>query len=161
MNIFPRGVLFFPMPEEIMAAGIVGQMSGSALKLYLFLLYLAQKHSAVRIETVAYEVRDYVGLHENSVSKARVELVELGLVKCRAIEHNVFEYQLLHPATKQPLEPPTDKKDGKPRKGLRRWRPVPGRSARTSKQVRSKKASQKATEFDPLSWDQIEGQEIQ
>jgi hypothetical protein len=156
MNVFDRGVRFFPMPEHIVRAGIVEKMSGSALKLYLFLLYLAQKHSAVRIETVAYEVRDFVGLHENSVSKARVELVQLGLVDCKALQHNIYEYQLLDPATKRPLEPPTGKKDGKLRKGLRRWHPVPGRSARTSKQVRSKKSNHNATEFNPLSWEEIQ-----
>jgi hypothetical protein len=154
MNVF-GGVRFFPVPQELFEAGTIQHMSRSAILLYTFLLYLAQKHSAVRIETVGYEIRDYTGMHENSATTARRELVKLGLVKCKALQRNICEYHLLDPKTRQALLPPTGK-DGKQRVGLRRWHPVPGRSAKTSKAVRSRKQEPpKAVDLYPPSWDEI------
>jgi hypothetical protein len=158
MNIFPKHAKFFPVPQHLIDAGIWRELSGPAKDLYMYLLMLAQKHSAVRIQTVGYEIHDWTGVHENSQKKAREELAQFGLIAFKRIRGCVYEYQMLDPATGQALAPPVDPKTGKPRRGIREWKPDPLRSAKTSLQHRRKLiASEQTTSRNvyPMTWDEV------
>ncbi len=120
-----------PIPRALVDGGHVARLSPSALKLYLVLVRLAQKHTAVQIETPAYEVRDYTGLDHKSVTKAGRELREAGLVLLGKGTASVMSYQLFDPESGNPLPIPEG------RRGVRRYEPKPGRSARTTRLSKS------------------------
>jgi hypothetical protein len=118
---------FFTVAWELIDAGHLRELSGSAVKLYLVLMRLAQKHSAVRIELPAYRARELAGLTAETVAEARRELEAAGLVTCGRGEHGVTTYELLDPETRVPLPAP------KGFSGLLRHHPTPGSRARTAR----------------------------
>ena len=52
---------FFTVPRELVDGGHLATLSGCAVKLYIALMMLAQKHSAVEIEIPAYIAHDLAG----------------------------------------------------------------------------------------------------
>ena len=81
---------FFTVPRELVDGGHLATLSGCAVKLYIALMMLAQKHSAVEIEIPAYIAHDLAGLAANSVTSATKELVAAGLVTCSCSIRAVF-----------------------------------------------------------------------
>jgi hypothetical protein len=150
MNVFTQ-CRFFPVPRELAESGLLSRLPPSALRLYLLLLYFAQKHSAVQIETAWVEIGDYTGLDSKSVKIARESLVRANLVTCGRGQHGIITYQLLNPETGVPLPPPQG------RRGLRKYCAKPGHSARTTRQVRREVKLRKSEEPSayPLPWDEI------
>jgi hypothetical protein len=149
VNVLRDQCGFFPMPRALVESGLLMKLSPSALLLYVFLLFLAQKHSAVQIETVAYEIADFTGMDAKSVKAARDSLEQAGLVACHKRQHGIFAYQLLHPKSGLPLPPPSG------RRGIRLHLPKPGRSARTVRQMQREAAPKQAGRCYPPSWDEI------
>ena len=143
-----KGQIWFPVPRALYEKGHLRDLSGSAVKLYVVLMGLAQQHSAVMIQLPAYRARDLAGLTTETVQIARRELEAADLVTCKKGEHGVMTYVLLNPETKVPLPPPEG------RSGFHRHRPTPGRSARTArKQLRVE--PKESTETRAPSWDDI------
>lgn len=137
---------FFTVSWALIDAGHARGLSGSAVKLYLVLMRLAQKHSAVKIELPAYRARDLAGLTAETVSNARKALEAAGLVTSRKGEHGVTVYELLDPETKAPLPRPAR------HSGFYRHSATPGRSARKArKQIYAIQSS----ETIAPSWDAI------
>ena len=101
---------FFTVPRELVDGGHLATLSGCAVKLYIALMMLAQKHSAVEIEIPAYIAHDLAGLAANSVTSATKELVAAGLVTCRAGQHGRKGYILLDPKTRFPIPAPAGHK---------------------------------------------------
>ncbi len=149
MNVLPRDVIFFPMPAALVDDGHLLNLSASALRLYLVLLRLAQRHSAVEIELPDYKLRDLTGMDDKSAGKARRELDDAGLVACSKGVHGVSRYLLLHPKTGSPLPRPPG------RRGLHLHRPD-GRSARSARLAcRQQAVLPEAAPLYPPSWDEI------
>ncbi len=148
-NVLREQCLFFPVPRALLESCLLAQLPPSAVRLYLLLLYWAQKHSAVQIETVAYEIGDYTRMDAKSVKVARERLEKAGLVTCHKRQHGIIAYQLLNPESGIPLPPPEGKR------GLRRHRPQSGRSARTIRRMRREDVPNRAEQSYPLSWDEI------
>jgi len=113
---------FFTVPHELVDAGHLAALSGGAVKLYIALMRLAQKHSAVEIEIPAYVAHDLADIVANTVTSASKELVAAGLVKSRTGQYGRKSYVLLDPKTGFPLPPPTG------HRGIFRHPTIPGRS---------------------------------
>jgi len=147
-----KGLRFFTMPRALVESGLLKELSPSAVRLYMVLMFLAQKHSAVQLEVPAYEFTDYAGVDWKSVTTAREQLERAGLVICRKGQHGIVAYQLLDPENHLPLPAP----DG--RRGVRQHRPAPGRSAKIIRKMQREalpqKANGKASSYPP-SWDEI------
>jgi hypothetical protein len=136
---------FFTVSRELVEGGHLGALSGSAVKLYIMLMMLAQKHSAVEIQIPAYIAFDFAGLTANTVTRAGRELVAAGLVTCKAGEHGRTGYVLLDPKTRLPLPAPEG------RRGVFRQPPAPGRSATARKPIKP----MASTETHVPAWDEI------
>jgi len=153
VNVLRDQCGFFPVPRALVESGLLKELSPSAVSLYTLLLFLAQRHSAVQIETVAYEIADYTGMDAKSVKTARESLEQAGLVTCNKRQHGIIAYQLLNPEKGFPLAAPTG------RRGVRQHRPTPGRSARTVRQMRGEDVSTRIGrplgQPYPVSWDEI------
>jgi hypothetical protein len=149
-NVFKDQCRFFTVPRELVESRLLAKLPPSAVRLYLVLLFLAQKHSAVQIETVAYEMADYTQMDAKSVKTARESLEKAGLIACHKGQHGIITYQLLNPESRLPLPAPPGKR------GIREHRPQPGRSARTVRQIRkTKNPAMQPDNFYPPSWDEI------
>jgi hypothetical protein len=112
---------FFTVSRELVDGGHLAALSGGAVKLYIALMSLAQKHSAVEIEIPAYVAHHLAGIVANTVTSATKELVDAGLVKSTTGQYGRKSYVLLDPKTGFPLPPPTG------RRGLFRHPTIPGR----------------------------------
>jgi hypothetical protein len=124
-NVFKgQGVLFVPVPAVVMDA--LKDMSEGEIRLYLFLLRLAQKHSAVEISSPALEVHDYTGLHSETVAIARRKLEKRNLLSCKKGASGLTVYMLTNPLTGTALPAPQGFK------GTRAYESR-GRSARTAR----------------------------
>src|SRR5438552_8269888 len=118
---------FFTVSRELVDGGHLEALSGSAVKFYILLMMLAQKHSAVEIQIPAYTALDFAGLTANTVTGAGRELVAAGLVTCKGGQHGRRSYVLLDPKTRLPLPAPEG------HRGVFRQPPAPGRSATARK----------------------------
>jgi hypothetical protein len=116
---------WFPVPVDLVDGGHLKSLSHAAESLYLYLLRMAQRHSAVELESPAHEIADYTDLHRETVTLARRELEAARLITSRPGAHGVTCYCLLHPETGETIPPPAG------RKGIRRYQPN-GRTARSA-----------------------------
>jgi hypothetical protein len=124
-NVFKgQGVLFVPVPAVVM--DVLKDMSEAEIRLYLFLLRLAQKHSAVEISSPALEVHDHTGLHSETVAIARRKLEKRNLLCCKKGVSGLTVYVLMNPLTGTALPAPQGFK------GTRAYESK-GRSARTAR----------------------------
>jgi len=136
---------FFTVSRELVDGGHLEALSGSAVKFYILLMMLAQKHSAVEIQIPAYTALDFVGLTANTVTGAGRELVAAGLVTCKGGQHGRRSYVLLDPKTRLPLPAPEG------HRGVFRQPAAPGRSA-TARKIKPMKSTE--TNNVP-AWDDI------
>jgi len=136
---------FFTVSRELVDGGHLGALSGSAVKLYVLLMMLAQRHSAVEIQIPAYTALDFAGLTANTVTGAGRELVAAGLVTCKGGEHGRTSYVLLDPKTRLPLPAPEG------HRGVFRQPPAPGRSATARKPIKP----MASTATNVPAWDDI------
>jgi hypothetical protein len=137
---------FFTVSRELVDGGHLAALPGSAVKLYITLMMLAQKHSAVELEVPAYLLHDLAGLSANTLTSASKQLEQAGLVKCRDGRYGRKSYVLLDPKTGYPLPAP------KGFKGVFCPPPTPERGTRTAKKrIRPVASSETAIP----SWDEI------
>lgn len=141
MNVLRHQCLFFTTPNEFVDGGHLARLNGAAVKMYLVLFRLAQKHSAVELEIAGHEFYEQAGLHSETVIAGRRALEAAGLIATRKVERNVIAYRLLNPESKQPLPPPEG------RKGVRHYRPTPGRFP--------PQRVNKTEPVNPLTWSEI------
>src|SRR5437868_10474917 len=79
-NVLRDQCRFFSIPQEFVESGCLLEVSPSGCKLYTVLYYLAQKHSAVRLEFSNAQLRAFTGLDTKSIQSARVQLSDLRLI---------------------------------------------------------------------------------
>lgn len=105
-NVLKGNGNFFTVPRALVDTDILGKLSKSGMRLYLCLMGLAQKHSAVVIELSREELRSRTGIGPAEAVSARRELVRHGLIADGMQPGKVARYILLNPETKGPLPAP-------------------------------------------------------
>jgi hypothetical protein len=105
-NVFPRGTPFYPVPQSLIASGLLKNLSPGAEKLYQLLLFIAQKRTRIQFELSNLEIRREAGLSPNTIRRARTELKEVGLVDLKQTSGGRYTYVILDPATRSPLPRP-------------------------------------------------------
>ena len=110
---------YFSILAEFVDSGCLRDLSPSAVKLYVALFYLAQKHTAVRLEVSNAEFQSVAGLDTKSIQSARGQLCEQRLIDVSKGPLGVYTYILFNPKTRQPLPTPTG------RTGVRRYHSPP------------------------------------
>jgi hypothetical protein len=129
---------WYPCPRKLITDGHLRDLSASALRVYQFLLFLAQKHSAINLEVANSEIELHCGLHQETAKRAREELTRAGLVIVNEPVSGVITYTLVELGRRDslgkpiPLRPPEFPADG----GLRKYRSVQGQTARAVRQGR-------------------------
>ncbi|MFZ0633874.1 MAG: hypothetical protein WAM56_21470 [Acidobacteriaceae bacterium] len=102
-NVFRYTALsYYQMPEAVMESGVLAELSLSALRLYLYLLYRAQKTSSSIVKLTAGDAMK-AGLSLRSVLPAREELIGCKLIAATQGRRG-FTYELLDPVSGQSLE---------------------------------------------------------
>lgn len=102
-NIFRHTALaYYQLPEAAMESGVLAELSLSALRLYLYLLYRAQKTSNTMVKLTASDAMK-VGLSLRSVQSAREELIECKLIAATQGRRG-YTYELLDPVSGRTLE---------------------------------------------------------
>ena len=130
---------WFPVSRKLISQGHVRDLGESALRLYLFINYLSQKHSAVHLEISNSEIEVYAGLTQTTAKRARQELCAAGLLKVTCPLARTITYTLVEPGERDivtgeliPLRPADFRTDG----GLRKYKAISGQTARAVRQGR-------------------------
>lgn len=97
-----KGIPFFPTPQELVKTATLKRLRGGALRLYLLLLYEAQRISQPCIELSNREARERLGLSPTTLRVARVKLWEEGLIDAVEELGKATLYVVLNPATRAP-----------------------------------------------------------
>lgn len=95
-------------PPEIFERGLVPQMSGSALRLYLFLCRTSDRKSRLSFAATDQEITEQSGASTGALRKARIDLKALGLISYAKAPGGSYTYALCDPTTRQPF--PGDQK---------------------------------------------------
>jgi hypothetical protein len=129
---------WFAIPRKLLTKGHLRDLSGPAVKLFAYLSFLAQKHTAIRLEVANSEIEVFCGLHHETAKEAREELVRKELIIILKAKYGTLTYVLCELDQRDsdgkllPLTPFGFPKDG----GLRKYKPAPGISARTIREAR-------------------------
>jgi len=157
---------FITIPQVIVSSGLLRYLSGSAVRLYWFLLDHCQHYSCVAVELSNFQIEDYTGMSTNSVLAARNQLEKSGLISCSACDTclgNIVRYRLLNPEiqtgliTSRWLKMPTGGDDNGDK--IRHYKRKDGRSARKVKAAKlaEREIVKHTSDADvhPPSWDEI------
>lgn len=97
-NIFKgTSCYYFQLPQQLVRQGILHQMDGCELKLYVALLYEAQRRSRTDFTYLNAELKLLTGLSDGSIAKARLQLSKRGLLRCNRGLGGAYAYQLCIP----------------------------------------------------------------
>jgi len=106
-NVFGKGTApYYSVPQFLINSGLLGTLSGGAIKLYQLVLFTAQQRTRVELELSNLEIRKQAGLSPNTIRRARTELKEAGLVDLRQVPGGRYTYVILNRLTGAPLPPP-------------------------------------------------------
>ena len=139
-----KGINFFPVLQDLLKTGTLKGLRGEALKLYLLLLYEAQRISQSCIELSNREFGESIGLSPTTLRTARVQLWEEGLIDTVEDSGKATLYVVLNPVTRTPCSELPEKYRG-------RYSRHPGRS------IRILQRAQRAREgtATPPAWDDL------
>ena len=90
-------------PPEIFETGIVPQMKGCDLKLYLFLLRFSDRKSTRQFKATDAEIDAQAGVSTGALRNARINLSKLGLIQCEKTSGRGYTYTLCDVKTKRPF----------------------------------------------------------
>jgi hypothetical protein len=162
-NILRNQAKFITIPQMILSSGLLRYLSGSAVKLYWFLLDHCQHYSCVAVELSNFQIEDYTGLTNKSVQTARVELERFELISCSSCDKcvgNIVRYRLLNPEIKTGVITSRWLRMPNGEDHIRHYRRNDGRRARkvkAAKQAEREIVKQRSDEdFHPPSWDEID-----
>jgi 5S rRNA maturation endonuclease (ribonuclease M5) len=102
-NVLHGNCNYFQVPQELLAAGALSAMGGSDLKLYLALLYEAQRTTSTEIQLNGQKLQGMTGLSAGSATDARKRLTARGLVQAKRGLGNAYVYKLLEPSSGEPM----------------------------------------------------------
>ena len=97
-----KGINFFPVPQDLLKTGTLKRLRGGASKLYLLLLYDAQRISQCSIELSNRDIGESIGLSPTALRIARVQLWEAGLIDMIEASGKATLYVVLNPVTRTP-----------------------------------------------------------
>jgi hypothetical protein len=89
-------------PPELFEKGIVLNMSGGSLRLYLFLLRQSDRKSSRQFTVTDQEISQQTGASTRMFSHARNNLLSLGLIHCQRPIGGSYVYTICDPETGQP-----------------------------------------------------------
>ena len=99
-------------PVDFLLTGVWRDLTGSAVKLFDFLLFLASVSRSFRLDVSNQEIEDYCGLCTETIGRARKELANSGLVIVEQGKHSLNRFTLCAPdAPGKPLQTPGIKQD--------------------------------------------------
>lgn len=79
-----KGTRYFQVPDSFVGSGNLRDLSGSAVKYYVFLCQQMNKTGQAELEYTNQRICDYVGIKDHSTAKkAREELQERGRIRLR------------------------------------------------------------------------------
>ena len=79
-----EGTRYFQVPDSLVSAGDLRDLSGSAVKYYTFLCHRMNQSGQVELEYTNEVICDYAGIKDHSTAKkAREELQERGRIRLR------------------------------------------------------------------------------
>jgi hypothetical protein len=93
---------FFGIPHSAIRSGIVKNLSGAAIRLYMALCHDSERYRTRELTRTVAELRELVGGSPGSHAKARDELVRAGLVQVEPFGQEGFVFQLCDPTTGEP-----------------------------------------------------------
>src|ERR1039458_3927214 len=93
---------FFGMPQALLRQGLLCKLSGSAMKLLIAVYHESERRSTRRLKLSTTELILLTGLSRNSLAKARIELINAGLVQIELNKRQEFVIDLCNPETGQP-----------------------------------------------------------
>jgi hypothetical protein len=102
-NVLHRNCLYFQIPEDLITHRIMENMKESELKLYLALLYQAQRYSTTTPKLTGHEFIKVSSLAKSSATTARKSLVEHGLIRAKRGVGNAYSYELMNAITGRPM----------------------------------------------------------
>jgi hypothetical protein len=100
---------YFQLPCFPINGGMLTEMSGIELKLYVWLHCEAQRRTKVRLDYTSEFLCSHVGLSPHSVKEARELLRKHGLIRVERGIANTYVYVLCNPKTGEPLPDPKAK----------------------------------------------------
>lgn len=112
--LIPRFSGFHP---EIVDKGYAPEMSPSALRLYLFLMWKSDRYSTRKFQATDGEIAEAVGVSTRALTGARVKLTRMGIVLCEKSPGEEYTYTLCDLNTGKPypgppnVRPPYKKKE--------------------------------------------------
>lgn len=102
-NVLHKNCLYFQIPEDLITHGVLAHMNASELKLYLALLYQAQRHTTTKPKLTGDDFNNLTRLATGSATAGRNSLVEHRLVTAKRGVGNAYSYELLNPITGHPM----------------------------------------------------------
>ena len=97
--MFPR---FSGVPQSVIRLGILKELSGSAVKVYIALLYESERCCNRELIRTVAELQKLAGGSRNAHAKARAQLVRTNLVRAEYYGVEGFIFLLCDPETGQP-----------------------------------------------------------
>ena len=94
--------LYFGIPQGAIRLGMMKELSGIAVKLYVALWHESEQYSTRELTRTVAELRELVGGSPNSHAKARDELVRAGLAQIEPFGREGFVFHLCDPTTGKP-----------------------------------------------------------
>ena len=102
-NVLHGNCNYFQVPQELLSAGTLSAMNASDLKLYLALLYEAQRTTSTEIRLSGPKLAGMTAISPGSATDARRRLAARGLVSARRALGNAYVYHLLEPISCEPM----------------------------------------------------------
>jgi hypothetical protein len=93
---------YFGIPHPAIRLGIVKNLSGAAIRLYIALWHDSERYCTRELTRTVAQLRELVGGSPGSHAKARDELVRAGLVQIEPYGREGFVFHLCDPTTGKP-----------------------------------------------------------
>lgn len=93
---------WFGLPPELLETGAFGEMSPSAIRLYLFLCWKSDRRTSRRFEAKDSEATAKGGAKSRSLTNARIELRQRGLIQFEREPGGEYTYTLCDCRTGRP-----------------------------------------------------------
>lgn len=108
---------YFGIPQTVVRDGKIKDLSGVAVKLYIALCHDSERYQTRELIRSSTQLNKLVGGSRNSYAKARLELVNAGLVEAESYGTEGFVFHLCNPETGRPWPIPPNERVHYKKKG--------------------------------------------
>src|ERR1035438_3263141 len=95
-NVLLGNCNYFEIPQHLVSSTTMSALNASDLKLYVALLYEAQRTTRTDIPLSGPHLRGITGLSPGAATSARKRLIARGLVAAKRGQGNAYRYTLLN-----------------------------------------------------------------